>query len=366
MNKEEFEIRVSAIHERLQLIAAAKLSASEVDDAVQNAILSAWTHLPQLRSDKAFEAWIKRILINECNLILRDRLHQREANRKLFDAATSSVSEDGQVVFEALDEMNEIERKLLLKHHDQGFSIKELSQEMNVSEDVIKMRLYRARRRLKIILISLLIILLGMAVAIGAGMMDVLWFLENRRSESVLLETDYRSVGEIVYNGLLLGAEINDIIWDLDELTLYFTFTLMGSSTDALTIHNANIGVDGIRQDHIWSDGKILPICEWSGGKTIYTYYLDGWTINGRFLCGSEDFILDGKGETFFATLPLYMVDQYEYQTVLTQDGTVNLESHVCVSNYDTGEIIEQGILSISVDAPESEDWRLAYEEYGR
>jgi len=60
LNKEEFETRVSSIRTQLLSIAASKLSPAQAEDAVQNAVLSAWTHLNQLYSDDAFEAWIKK------------------------------------------------------------------------------------------------------------------------------------------------------------------------------------------------------------------------------------------------------------------------------------------------------------------
>ena len=366
MNKEEFETKVSAIHAQLLSIAAAKLSPGEAEDAVQNALLSAWTHLNQLRSDDAFNAWIKRILINECNLILRNKQQQKKAEANIANAARSAQIPDSPPIFEALEEMNETERYLLLKHHEQGYSIGELSKELGTSEDVMKMRLYRARKRLRIILLSLLILLLSMAVAVGTGLLNVPWFLTNRRANPVQISTDYRSDCQISYGGLYVNAEITDAVWDLDTLTLHFTYSLTGTRDDILTIHSGNIGVDGMRHDHIWINEQVLPIKDWAEGTPVYTYMLDGWRLNGKQLCGSEDSLPDGKGEAFLASLRFDSVDADEYQQLLTENGIITLESLLSIQDYATGSAVEQAALTVYVSAPNLEDWRNAYETYYR
>ena len=51
---------------------------SDCGDAVQETILKAYEKLPTLKKEKYFRTWITKILINECNGILRKRLMQRE------------------------------------------------------------------------------------------------------------------------------------------------------------------------------------------------------------------------------------------------------------------------------------------------
>lgn len=366
MNTDEFEARISAIHAQLISIAAARLSPTEAEDAVQNAALSAWTHLNQLRSDDAFDAWLKKILINECNLILRNKLQQKKTEASIADAAKTAPMQEPIPIFEALKEMNETERSLLLKHHEQGYSISELSKELGTSEAVVKMRLYRARKRLRILLISLLILLLSMAVAVGMGLLDVPWFLANRRANPAWVSTDYRSDCHISYNGLYLAAEITDAIWELDALTLHFTYSLTGTQEDILTVYSGNIGVDGMQSDHIWINEQILPVEEWAEGKTVYTYTLDGWSTHSRYLQGSEDALPDGKGEAFLASMRFDPINPDEYHQLLTENGTIMLESQISVCDYATGNIIEQGLLTVWVSAPSEEEWRNAYEEYYR
>jgi RNA polymerase sigma-70 factor (ECF subfamily) len=65
-------------HERsLHAMACAILGVGwDASDAVQGALVTAWTKLPTLREPAAFGAWITRILVNRCNTTLRSRRNE--------------------------------------------------------------------------------------------------------------------------------------------------------------------------------------------------------------------------------------------------------------------------------------------------
>ncbi len=351
MTRETFETNISRIRSQLLAIAKSKLPQSEAEDAVQNGVLSAWKHLDQLRNDEAFDAWIKQILINECMQILREQKRRTKIDAALKENA-ESPQQDSPSVYEALEEMKQDERELLMMHHEQGYSIHEISKRLGKSDDVIKMRLYRARKRLRIILISLLILLLGMAVAVGTGLLDVQWFFTNRRASPPQISTDRKSDISISYDGQYLAAEAIDAVWDTDTLTLHFTYSLSGLAEDAVIVHNGNIGVDGERMDHIWIDDQILPVKQWANGRTVYTYYLDGWKLNGQFLAGSEDFLPDGKGESYIASLRFARLKPKHIELLSTLNDEITLESDIFIQSYADDEILEHGILRARVFLP--------------
>lgn len=66
-------------------------SATEAEDAVQDALLIAWRSYGSLREPSAFPAWFDRILVNTC----RDRLRRRRVVRfvPLEDAATAELGD---------------------------------------------------------------------------------------------------------------------------------------------------------------------------------------------------------------------------------------------------------------------------------
>lgn len=363
MNRDEFGSRVLRCRQKLMAIAGRMLPSGECEDAVQSAVLSAWEHLPQLKDENAFEAWLTQILINQC----RQRLRQR---KKETDAAAALIlrwheQTEELPLCEALEQMKPDEQILLRMHHEAGYSISEIAAQLHASEDAVKMRLYRARRRLRVILVSLLLLLLLASVAIGTGLLDVQWFLTHRRaSPAADTHSDFGSVNSISYNGRYLIAEISDVQWDTQRLEVLIAYSIAGTDENPQTVHNANIGVDGERHDHIWIDDTILPVEEWSDGKQVYTYYLDGWTMEGQFLGGSEDSLSDGKGEAMMSELSLVRIDPQTYARLLAEDGALTLTNRMHVSDYQTGNTIEVGILTARISAPDSDTWRDAYEAF--
>lgn len=365
MNRNEFDARTSALRPRLMAIARGYLPASECEDAVQDAMLAAWEHLPQLRDESAFDSWLRQILVNRCYQLLRRTRRDRALAAEL--AAPPEAEPEETALNDALDHLSDEERRLLLLHHAHGYSIGELSGMTGKPEDALKMRMYRARRRLRVALISLLLLLLLSAAAVGSGILDVNWFLQNRRaSEPDLYETDSRSVFDISYSGRFLAVECGDAIVDQQTLRLFFTYAIGGTDEDALTVHSGSLGVDGVRHDHIWIDDEILPVEEWARGRTVYTYALDGWTIGGIYPNGAEDFLMDGKGDSFFAELHLDRITPEVYETLPDERGMLMLTNAVSVRDYATDEILETGTLTLRVQAPSAQEWRDAYEAYDR
>ena len=53
---------------------------AEAHDAAQQALVSAWVHLPKLRDPDRFDVWLNRTLINACRETLRRRGRSREVD----------------------------------------------------------------------------------------------------------------------------------------------------------------------------------------------------------------------------------------------------------------------------------------------
>ena len=74
MNKPEFVQRVEDYQARMYRVALTILGrGADAEDAVQDALLSAWRALGSLRDEQYFETWLMRILINVCRSELRAR-----------------------------------------------------------------------------------------------------------------------------------------------------------------------------------------------------------------------------------------------------------------------------------------------------
>lgn len=365
LDRDEFALRVSLCRRKLLSIALRRLSKDECEDAVQSAVLSAWAHLPQLRDESAFEAWLTQILINECKRRLLSKKKENAAAKAIASRLHKPPVELH--LREALAQMSPEERKILLLHHEEGYAVSEIAKQVHASEAAVKMRLYRARKSLQMILMSLLLLLLLTAAAIGSGLLDIDWFLKNRRAVPAEVSyTDLGSENSISYTGLYLSAELTDVKWDMDRLELLLSYALAGKDVQSLIVHSGSIGVDGKRFDHIWTSEGITPVTQWADGKDVYTYHLEGWRIQNTPLASGEDSLTDGKGEAFMAQLQFDRFDPQTYAALIDDNGTITLTNRVIITDHSTEETIEEGVLTFRISAPDIETWRKAYEAYSR
>lgn len=150
MNKKQFTEQVLEAEKSLYHIAKSILKEDEdCADAMQNAILYAFEKLHTLRNEMYFKTWLTRILINECNHIVRSRKKQISYEDYYEEAQALTKQEDYSEVFEAVMELERPYRVPFVLFYVEGFSIKEICQILNLSQSTVKTRLYRSRKLLK-------------------------------------------------------------------------------------------------------------------------------------------------------------------------------------------------------------------------
>ena len=72
MDKEQFTQQVLAAEQTLYRVAKSMLmNEADCEDAVQDAVIAAYTHLERLQNPAYFKTWLIRILINGCKKRLR-------------------------------------------------------------------------------------------------------------------------------------------------------------------------------------------------------------------------------------------------------------------------------------------------------
>ena len=136
---------------------------AEARDAVQQACVLAWRELPRLRERDRFDAWLHRIVANECRMSLRGRRRRRvreiaishlDPERSLdLEAAAipgpAEQSEATEILERAFDRLDGDARTLLVLHHLEGRSVTEIAAELGLPVSTIKWRLHRARTSLE-------------------------------------------------------------------------------------------------------------------------------------------------------------------------------------------------------------------------
>jgi len=158
-DQDAFALLIAPRADRLLRTARAILgNEDEAHDATQNALVSGWVNLPRLRDTAKFDAWLIRVLRNECHEALRRRRRSREIDLaeietggggplESHDASGSSL--DTAAVQAAFGRLSVDERTILLLHHLHGLPLKEVARQLAIPVGTAKSRLWSARRALE-------------------------------------------------------------------------------------------------------------------------------------------------------------------------------------------------------------------------
>lgn len=117
-------------------------------DAIQEAIVKAFSGLHTLRKDSYGKTWLVRIVINECYTIMRreKRLVSLEDISLQEQAAQQGDYSD---LYEAVSRLPEEMRLTVTLYYMEGYRIKEIAALMKTTQSAVKNRLMRARARLR-------------------------------------------------------------------------------------------------------------------------------------------------------------------------------------------------------------------------
>lgn len=150
MKKEQLGNLIIASQETMYHVAKTLLrNDDDCADAIQEAIVKAFSKLHTLRSDSYAKTWLIRILINECYSFMRKEKKLVSLEEyPLEDAAQER--EDYSDLYEAISRLPQEIRLSVILYYMEGYSIKEVAQLLDTTESAIKNRLMRARKRLRI------------------------------------------------------------------------------------------------------------------------------------------------------------------------------------------------------------------------
>ena len=138
------------------------------DDLTQETFLRVHRHLASLQDAAALEAWLYRIATNTCYDHFRQRQHTRRAlplfsldgdEKKLVTDEIALRSDQlleqndmSDCVLRFLTELPDSQREVILLHDLQGLTGPQIAERLGISLDNVKIRLHRARARLKVAL----------------------------------------------------------------------------------------------------------------------------------------------------------------------------------------------------------------------
>ncbi|ETT59650.1 MULTISPECIES: sigma-70 family RNA polymerase sigma factor [Paenibacillus] len=120
-------------------------------DALQETTLKVYKGLANLKQPKFFKTWVIRILINECNQLLRMRERTIAVAEIPEEPVVSYVhfEDSGNVDLQSfINQLDESLRLAIVLFYYDDLSIKQIADVLDISEGAVRARLHRARRLL--------------------------------------------------------------------------------------------------------------------------------------------------------------------------------------------------------------------------
>jgi RNA polymerase sigma-70 factor (ECF subfamily) len=153
-------------HQRRVFGAAGRIlrRGEDVEDIAQQVFVKAYFSLKQFNGRAAFSTWLYKITVNECWDLLRKKkvrplLYEADLNEE--QARRLGATEEargGPDIAERLEARQRVEhllevlgardRVILILKEVEGFSIEEIAAMMGMNANTVKVRLFRARRRI--------------------------------------------------------------------------------------------------------------------------------------------------------------------------------------------------------------------------
>lgn len=126
---------------------------STAEELTQEAFLKAWKNLSTFSFKSSLSTWIYQIAINTALDWLRSH-KAKWASPEMNQASTSQNSVETIAISEALMELEDENRALLVLHYYEGLSLIEISKVLIIPVGTVKSRLHQAKALLKPLLLN--------------------------------------------------------------------------------------------------------------------------------------------------------------------------------------------------------------------
>ena len=120
----------------------------DVADAMQETALSCWEKIGTLQTERFFKTWLIRILINHCNAIYRKN-RRYILGEVLPEAAAADDAYANVEWMEMLQCLGEKYRIVIVFYYVEGFSVKDISGILKISQSAVKERMSAARKKME-------------------------------------------------------------------------------------------------------------------------------------------------------------------------------------------------------------------------
>ena len=160
-DEQAYATLVRRFHDRAYDVARAFVHDSHLaEDAVQNAFLTAFCRLQDLREPAAFPGWFRQIVRTEASRIIRRRSDNTDGpasenpSGDLSPNSGAELTELRQIVHHAVNSLPVKARETAKMFYLDELSHNEIANQLEISAGTVKSRLHRARQRLRNLLLG--------------------------------------------------------------------------------------------------------------------------------------------------------------------------------------------------------------------
>lgn len=128
---------------------------ADVEDAVQETLLDMYKNLWCLKEEKYFKCWIVKILINNCNDIIRNQggivlcFDDNFIERVPDTNNRCTQLEENQDFFNLISFLSAQDQTIMTMRYSQEYGINEISQILKIKEGTIRMRISRIKEKIR-------------------------------------------------------------------------------------------------------------------------------------------------------------------------------------------------------------------------
>ena len=155
---EAFRVLVE-MHQNYAFQLAYRFLRCEADarDAVQDAFIRVWKHLPRFNQRRKFTTWLYRIVVN----IALDHIRKKKRRSEVLSNQVAEIQGDNdpeaaciqqetiECIQKAVEKLPKKQRQVFILRDLQELSIQETAQVLHCTEQAVKSHLYYARKKIR-------------------------------------------------------------------------------------------------------------------------------------------------------------------------------------------------------------------------
>lgn len=119
----------------------------DIKDVFQDTIIKAYESIEKLKELQYFSTWLIRILINNCNDVIKKR--KKVISLEIVKEESYKEKFKNIDLYKAINELEEDLKMVIIMFYFMDMAIKEIAKAQSIAEGTVKSRLNRARKKLE-------------------------------------------------------------------------------------------------------------------------------------------------------------------------------------------------------------------------